>query len=217
MRTTHCGLHITVGLSIVCVPYPFNITGNLILNYDYVGNELEDESNIKYLYPFGDKKPWFPIPEFLFEWTLFRWSTLQWCRNEYDGVSNHLPRGYLLKRLFRRRSKKKSKLRVTGLCFVRGIHRSPVNSPHKGPVTRKLSPFDDVVMKPEYFGQTRRISGPPMPSSLCRQVISSHGIGQVGCWIRVVHEKGLTVLRVDKRYKCKCVLCFLNQIQHTSG
>ena len=45
---------------------------------------------------------------------------------------------------FRRRSKKTSKLRVTG--FVRGIHRSPVNSPHKWPVTRKMFPFDDVIM-----------------------------------------------------------------------
>ena len=32
------------------------------------------------------------------------------------------------------------------LAFVRGIQRSPVNSPHKGPVTRKLFPFDDVIM-----------------------------------------------------------------------
>ena len=32
------------------------------------------------------------------------------------------------------------------LAFVRGIHRSPVNSPHKGPVTRKILPFDDVIM-----------------------------------------------------------------------
>ena len=29
---------------------------------------------------------------------------------------------------------------------VRGIHRWPVNSPHKGPVTRKIFPFDDVIM-----------------------------------------------------------------------
>ena len=34
------------------------------------------------------------------------------------------------------------------LAFVRGIHRRPVNSPHKGPVTRKRFPFDDVIMKP---------------------------------------------------------------------
>ena len=32
------------------------------------------------------------------------------------------------------------------LAFVRGIHRGPVNSPHKGPVTRKMFPFDDVIM-----------------------------------------------------------------------
>ena len=34
----------------------------------------------------------------------------------------------------------------TSLAFVRGIHRWPMNSPHKGPVTRKMFPFDDVVM-----------------------------------------------------------------------
>ena len=32
------------------------------------------------------------------------------------------------------------------LAFVRGIHRWPVNSPHKWPVTRKMCPFDDVIM-----------------------------------------------------------------------
>ena len=33
------------------------------------------------------------------------------------------------------------------LAFVRGIHRGPVNSPHKWPVTRKMLPFDDVIVK----------------------------------------------------------------------
>ena len=32
------------------------------------------------------------------------------------------------------------------LAFVRGIHRGPVNSPYKGPVTRKMFPFADVIM-----------------------------------------------------------------------
>ena len=32
------------------------------------------------------------------------------------------------------------------LAFVRGIHRGPVNSPYKWPVTRKMFPFDDVIM-----------------------------------------------------------------------
>ena len=34
----------------------------------------------------------------------------------------------------------------TSLAFVRGFHRSPVDSPHKGPVTQKMFPFGDVIM-----------------------------------------------------------------------
>ena len=49
-----------------------------------------------------------------------------------------------LKRSFWCRSKKTSKLRVTGLCV--GNSPGPVNSPHKGPVTRKMFPFDDAIM-----------------------------------------------------------------------
>ena len=37
------------------------------------------------------------------------------------------------------------------LAFVRGIHRGPVNSPHKWPVTRKMFPFDDVIMLTAFF------------------------------------------------------------------
>ena len=73
----------------------------------------------------------------------FRWSiqiSLQWRHNGRDSVSNHQPHDCL----FRHRSKESSKLRVTGLCA--GIHRRPVNSPHKCPVTRKMFPFDDVIM-----------------------------------------------------------------------
>ena len=42
--------------------------------------------------------------------------SLQWRHNYHDSVSNHQPHGCLLNRLFGRRSKKTSKLRVTGLC-----------------------------------------------------------------------------------------------------
>ena len=41
---------------------------------------------------------------------------LQWRHNGRDCVSNHQPHDCLLNRLFRRRSKKTSKRRVTGLC-----------------------------------------------------------------------------------------------------
>ena len=70
--------------------------------------------------------------------------SLHWRHNDHDGVSNHQPHGCLLNRLFRRRSKKTSKLRVTGFCV--GNSPGPVNSPHKGPVTRKMFPFDHVIM-----------------------------------------------------------------------
>ena len=42
-------------------------------------------------------------------------SPLQWRHNEHTGVSNHQPRDSLLNRLFGRRSRKTSKIRVTGL------------------------------------------------------------------------------------------------------
>ena len=99
---------------------------------------------------------WTRYPAAVFRWgTCFRvqWhgydsrasqSTLHWRHNDHDSVSNHQPHGCLLNRLFRRRSKKTSKLRVTGLCV--GNWPGPVNSPHKGPVTRKMVPFDDVIM-----------------------------------------------------------------------
>ena len=42
--------------------------------------------------------------------------SLRWRHNGQGGVSNHQPRDCLLNRIFRCRSKKTSKLRVTGLC-----------------------------------------------------------------------------------------------------
>ena len=57
--------------------------------------------------------------------------SLQWCQVERDGISNHQRLGCFLNCLFRRRSKKTSKLCVTGLCEG----NFPMNYPHKGPVT----------------------------------------------------------------------------------
>ena len=71
---------------------------------------------------------WFPPLTCKYRWQY----SLQWRQNGCDNVSNHQPHDYLLER----RSKRTSKLRATGRCV--GIHRWPVNSPHKGPVTRKI-------------------------------------------------------------------------------
>ena len=53
------------------------------------------------------------------------WHSLLWRHNGRDSISNHQPHDCLLSRSFRRRSKKTSKLRVTGLW-------APLNSPPKG-------------------------------------------------------------------------------------
>ena len=82
--------------------------------------------------------------------------TLQRCHNESDGISNHWHLSCLLSCLFGRRSKRASKLRVTGLC-VRRSHRWPMNFPHKGPGTWKTFPFDDVVMKSLWFGDLHQL------------------------------------------------------------
>ena len=39
------------------------------------------------------------------------------------------------------------------LAFLRGIHRPPMNSPHKWPVTRNMFPFDDVIMQQSLLSQ----------------------------------------------------------------
>ena len=51
-------------------------------------------------------------------WEQCWWKSLplQWRHNERDGVSNHQPHDCFYNGLFRHRSKKTSKLRVTGLC-----------------------------------------------------------------------------------------------------
>ena len=84
--------------------------------------------------------------------TAYEFWSLWWRHNELDGVSDHQPHGCLLNRLFRRRSQKTSKLRVTGLCV--GNSPGPVNSQHKGPVTRKMFSFYDVIMFKGKIGST---------------------------------------------------------------
>ena len=64
------------------------------------------------------------------------------------------------------------------LVFVRGIHRGPVNSPHKGPVTRKMFPFDDVIMtglgndpKITIFQKARKTKGASMKMYLMNVLV----------------------------------------------
>ena len=79
-------------------------------------------------------------------WTYSCWVwTLRWRHNGHDSVSNHQSRDCFLSRYLDAGQRKQQS--SVSLAFVRWIHRRPVNSPHKWPVTRKMFPFDDVIMK----------------------------------------------------------------------
>ena len=96
-------------------------------------------------------------------------NSLQSRHNWHDCVSNHQPHDWLPNRLFRRRSNKTSKLCVTGLCV--GKSPGPVISPHKWPVTRKMFPFYDIIMRFMWGAQTVK-AGPYLSSTRIHEFIS---------------------------------------------
>ena len=81
------------------------------------------------------------------------------------------------------------------LAFVRGIYRRPVNSPHKGPVTRKMFPFDDVIMQQLWSDKMQRQS-----ELLIAKRIQIYNCAAIfGCvfnlsWCRIHHVRLLTNL-----------------------
>ena len=70
--------------------------------------------------------------------------TLQWCHNECDGVPNHWRFNCLLNCTNQRKLQNSA-----SLTFVMGIFQWPLNALHKGLVTQKMFPFDDVIKKPQ--------------------------------------------------------------------
>ena len=56
------------------------------------------------------------------------------------------PASALFTQLFIQLNKQGKNLSIPSLAFVWGIHQWSVKSPHKGPVMRKMFPFDDVIM-----------------------------------------------------------------------
>ena len=104
------------------------------------------------------------------------------------------------------------------LAFVRGIHRWPVNSPHKGPVTRKMFPFDDVIMST----QAPIVFPAPQCSVADNSLIYSPGDNMT----RLIHlSRKLVLLKINATLKsrrwtywfiriylynfCLLVFCFL--------
>ena len=135
--------------------------------------------------------------------------SLHWRHNDHDGASNHQPHGCLLNRLFGRISKKTSKLRVTCLCA--GNSPGPVNSPHKGSVTRKMFPFDDVIMIVGCLTD-RILQSTPQNSPLSRNVTHSNILDEsiacnlLGVKIQSATDEIVTEMRVTHTQKIRRIM-----------
>ena len=127
-------------------------------------------------------------------------ATLWWRHNDHDSVSNHQPHECLFNRLFRPRSKKTSKLRVTGLCV--GNSPGPVNSPHKGPVTRKMFPFDDVIM---HFA-ILLVSLQKWIQHISTDIISN----KISCWS---HASAIYAKMINCHNKKTTVSCHISRVR----
>ena len=64
--------------------------------------------------------------------------------------------------------------RSASLAFVRGIHRRPVNFPHKWPVTRKMFPLDDAIMIIGNVPQTDTLGAGQNGRNFCKRHFQIH-------------------------------------------
>ena len=116
------------------------------------------------------------------QWT----SSLRWRHDGCDGVSNHHPHDCLLNRLFRRRSKKTSKLRVTGLC----VRNSPETGEFPTQMASNAENFSIWWRYPDSSGCDgqfvpcdHRVAD--FPESVRAKHSTSHRINISACWVSV--------------------------------
>ena len=95
-------------------------------------------------------------------------------------------------------------------AFIRGSHRWPVNSPHKWQATRKMFPFDDVIMgcKPSCEIRARKLSSHQMPSMSCGHItVMAHE--RRGASNHQQLEYFLSVFRFFTKKRKRCALLAL--------
>ena len=126
---------------------------------------------------------YWPFVRGMYQW-IHQWlfiSALQWHHNGLDGISNHQPHHCLLSRLFRRRSKKISKLRVIGLCQCSKL--LPVRQPKAdnfggGPGTflKLFFNFMSMIWAPFVQGIQRWPVNSPHKWPVTRKMFPFHGV-----------------------------------------
>ena len=95
------------------------------------------------------------------------------------------------------------------LAFVRGIHRWPVNSPHKRPVTPKMFPFDDVIMGFLHnilcwvYTELPRDLRLTYDQKMAKLAVTRELVGKVVCSPYVIHQKIISyswILAITRAY-----------------
>ena len=97
------------------------------------------------------------------------------------------------------------------LAFVRGIHRRPVNSPHKWPVTRKMFPFDDVIMwrlQPPFWCRLIVRYHEHLNVIIDEELISKHRRYLISSF-SANYRSSLNKCFLNSVYICICSLCIL--------
>ena len=160
------------------------------------------------------------VPNCLNGFADMAWSVtcaLQWRHNGLDGVSNHQPHDCLLSRLFGRRSKKTSKLRVTGLC----AEYSPVTGEFPAQMASNAEKVSiwwrrhvnhnyiythTHTYNKEFSVNVKAIARPtiPIPYYLI-EVTARHF--KIGCWMMKSQPSNLHVINRDFKSKCMVIRC----------
>ena len=86
------------------------------------------------------------------------------------------------------------------LAFVREIHRGPVNFPHKWPVTRKMFPLDDVIMRHGWPNH----NNPPMTDCMNKTIKAKDMVWifvwHILCWYNLISTSIFEIVHCDWSY-----------------
>ena len=92
------------------------------------------------------------------------------------------------------------------LAFVKGIHRWPSNSPHNGPVTRKMFPFDDVIMKKVVYARNHFLKYRPFVRWSFHAMLMIHILY---IWLIYIYRLKSNILhKFSKVISCKAFVLF---------
>ena len=127
--------------------------------------------------------------------------TLLWRHNGHDGVSNHMRLDCLLNRLFRRRSKKISKLRLTGLCEG----NSPVTGGFPSQIANNA---ENVSIWWRHHGRAERVKNTSMGYRSANSLNPPKAIHQIN------KLKTKAIIYINKYYiRNKHLFCTISNVQ----